>query len=299
MATSKSLKVVRWLAAASLLLLAGCGEAENEGCPPTAVPGTATAATQSYVWPGDDWEVSTPQAEGMDAARLEDVAAYCEEHGCRAVVIVRHGRIAWERYWGGWDENSTDNSWSMAKSITSALIGIAIAQGKIEGLDQTASDFIPEWRGNNRERITIGDLLSMTSGLTWTMTYDPLFGDTITMLGRDDEVAYALNRQIYREPGTDWYYSDGDAETFSRILKIATGMEAGQYAQQELFGPIGLKVDEWTTDKLGQGLRPLRLPLPPQRPLGQHAGGARAVGAGVNPAVAVAEPGLGRRQRQR
>jgi hypothetical protein len=74
MARSKSLKVVRWLAAASVLLFVGCGGGDNEGCPPTAAPVTPTADTQSYVWPGDDWEVSSPEAEGMDAARLEDVA---------------------------------------------------------------------------------------------------------------------------------------------------------------------------------------------------------------------------------
>ncbi len=187
MATSKSLKVVRWLAAASLLLLAGCREGDNEGCPATGVPGTPTAATQSYVWPGDDWEVSTPEAEGMDAARLEDVAAYCEQHGCQAVVVVRHGRIVWERYWGGWDKNSTDNSWSMAKSITSALVGIAIAEGKIKSVDQSAADFIPEWRGTDKEQITLRDLLSMRSGLLWDEDYEKP-SDVITMFGSDDDV---------------------------------------------------------------------------------------------------------------
>ncbi len=254
MAKSKHLTIAGWLAAASLLLLAGCGGGENEGCPPTAVPGTATAATQSYVWPGDDWEVSSPEAEGMDTARLENVAAYCEEHGCRAVVIVRHGRIAWERYWGGWDEDSTDNSWSMAKSITSALIGIAIAQGKIEGLDQSAADYIQEWRGTDREKITLRHLLSMTSGLSWSMIYDPPSGDTINMLKSDDAVGYAVGRPPYREPGSDWYYSDGDAQLPARIIKAATGMEAGQYAQQELFGPIGVEGATWRTDELGQTL---------------------------------------------
>jgi len=188
----------------------------------------------------------------MDAGRLEEVATYCQAHGCRAVVIVRHGRIAWERYWGGWNKDSTDNSWSMAKSVTSALVGIAIGEGKIESVDQSAADFIQEWRGTDREKITLRNLLSMTSGLSWTMMYAPPSGDTVQMLGSGDAVGYAVSRPLYREPGSDWYYSDGDAETFSRILKVATGMEAGEYAQQELFGPIGIKGATWQTDKLGQ-----------------------------------------------
>jgi CubicO group peptidase (beta-lactamase class C family) len=251
MAKSRHLTVAGWLAAASLLLLAGCSEGDNAGCPPTAVPGTPTAATQSYVWPGDDWEVSTPEAEGMDAARLEDVAAYCEEHGCRAVVIVRHGRIAWERYWGGWDKNSTDNSWSMAKSITSALVGITIAEGKIKSVDQSAADFIPEWRGTDKEQITLRDLLSMRSGLLWDEDYEKP-SDVITMFGSDDDVGYAVSRPLYRTPGSDWYYSSGDTEIVSRILKAATGMEAREYAERKLFGPIGMKGVDWAVDKAGQ-----------------------------------------------
>ena len=210
------------------------------------------AAVQNSVYPGADWEMSSAEAEGMDAAPLENIDAYCVEHGCRAVVVVRHGRIVWERYWGGWNETSTDNSWSMAKSVVSALVGIAIDEGLIEGLDQPAADFIPEWRGSAREKITIGQLLSMTSGLTWTMIYDPQSGDTAKMMDSADQVAYALNRQIYREPGTDWYYSDGDAESFSRIIKAATGMEAREYAQEKVFDPIGMKNADWMTDQRGQ-----------------------------------------------
>ena len=140
----------------------------------------------------------------------------------------------------------------MAKSVVSALVGIAIHDGKIKGLDEKATDFVPEWLGSQREKITIGNLLSMESGLTWTMTYSPPSGDTARMIGSDDQVAYALNRQVYREPGTDWYYSDGDAETFSRVIKAATGMEVGEYAKEKLFGPIGMENANWMTDSAGR-----------------------------------------------
>jgi CubicO group peptidase (beta-lactamase class C family) len=240
----------------ALCLAGGVVFACSGGNTPCAVPTAEPSATavENPVYPGTDWETSSPEAEGMDAARLENVDAYCVEHGCRAVVVLRHGRIVWERYWGGWNAVSKDNSWSMAKSVTSALVGIAIEEGKIKGLDQPAADFIPEWRGSAREKITVGQLLSMTSGLTWTMVYDPPSGDTAKMIASADQVAYALNRQVYREPGTDWYYSDGDAETFSRIIKAATGMEVGQYAQEKLFGPIGMKNADWMTDQHGQAM---------------------------------------------
>jgi CubicO group peptidase (beta-lactamase class C family) len=254
MSTWMKPKLVHWLVVACLLTLAGCtgGEECETSLTPLAAAETPTVAVEDVIWPGDDWEMSTPEAEGMNAAQLEDVAAYCEEHGCRAVVIIRHGRIVWERYWDGWDEDSTDISWSMAKSITSALVGIAIGEGKIESLDQSAADFIEEWRGTDREKITLRNLISMTSGLSWSMIYDPPSGDTVKMLGSDDRVGYAVAQPLYREPGSDWYYSDGDAESFSRILKAATGMEASEYAQQKLFGPIGIEGATWLTDEVGQ-----------------------------------------------
>ena len=132
---------------AALVLLTACssGSADTPCLTSTVEP--SPVAAENAVFPGADWETSSPEAEGMDAAPLDDVDAYCVEHKCRAVVVLRHGRIVWERYWGGWNESSTDNSWSMAKSVTSALVGIAIDEGKIKGLDQSAADFIPEWRG--------------------------------------------------------------------------------------------------------------------------------------------------------
>jgi CubicO group peptidase (beta-lactamase class C family) len=235
-----------------LFLFVGCNDGEEEA--PTPGAATSTPVAEAHVWPDDEWEVSDPETEGMDGVALEGVAEYCADHGCRAVVIVRHGRIVWERYWGDWDEDSTDNSWSMAKSITSALVGIAIGEGKISGLEQSAADFIPEWRGTDREKITLRHLITMTSGLSWSMMYDPPSGDTLDMLGSEDQSGYAVSRPLYREPGSDWYYSDGDAQSLSRVLKAATGMEAGEYAQQALFGPIGVESADWRTDAVGQSL---------------------------------------------
>ena len=256
------MRIQKWLAPflviVPILLLAACGSESNKppSCPTADCKASNSSPTAAVVdnpvFPGTDWEMSSPQAESMDSAKLEGVDAYCVMHKCGGVVIVRHGRIAWERYWGGWDASTTDNSWSMAKSVTSALVGIAISEGKIKSLDDSAADYISEWKGTNKATVTLRDLITMESGLTWSMIYQPPSGDTINMIGSPDEVGYALKRTLYREPGTDWYYADGDAETFSRILKVATGMEASQYAQAKLFGPIGMNVDQWGGDQLGQ-----------------------------------------------
>ena len=247
MSPCKKWRLIPFLFAASLVLLTSCGggsesKAPGEGQPPQQA--------RAAVWPGDDWEVSTPEGEGMDATRLEDVASYCEEHKCGAVVVTRHGRIVWERYWGGWDENSTDNSWSMAKSMTDAIVGIAISEGKIKSVDESAADFIPEWRGTRKEEITLRHLLSMTSGLLWNEDYYEE-SDMINMITSYDQTGYAISRPRFHDPGDDWYYSSGDTQLFSAIIRAATGMEAGQYAQEKLFGPIGMKGARWITDEAG------------------------------------------------
>jgi len=238
----------RWLALLVVffaLVVVACNDDDEN-----AVRGPSQPQAQAAVWPGIDWEVSPPEDQGMDAARLEDLTPYCDEHHCGAVVVTRHGRIVWEHYWPGWDETSTDNSWSMAKSMTDALVGIAMAEGEIESVDQSAADFIPEWRGTDREEITLRDLLSMTSGLLWNEDYFEK-SDVTTMITSDDQTGYAVGRPKLHDPGDDWYYSSGDTQLFSAIIKAATGMEAGQYAQEKLFGPIGIKGAWWDADNAG------------------------------------------------
>jgi len=242
----KKWTLIPLLFAASLLLV-GCGGGSQSKAPGEEQP---TQQAQAAVWPGDDWDMSTPEGEGMDVARLEDVASYCEQHKCGAVVVTRHGRIVWERYWGGWDEDSTDNSWSMAKSMTDALVGIAISEGKIKSVNESVADFIPEWRGTDKEEITLRNLLSMTSGLLWNEEYFEV-SEMITMLTSDDQTAYVISRPRFHDPGDDWYYSSGDTQLFSAVIKAATGMEAGQYAQEKLFGPIGMEGATWDTDTSG------------------------------------------------
>jgi CubicO group peptidase (beta-lactamase class C family) len=230
MSPCKKWRLIPFLFAASLVLLTSCGgesesKAPGEGQPPQQA--------RAAVWPGDDWEVSTPEGEGMDAMRLEDVASYCEVHKCGAVVVTRHGRIVWERYWGGWDENSTDNSWSMAKSMTDAIVGIAISEGKIKSVDESAADFIPEWRGTRKEEITLRNLLSMTSGLLWNEDYYEE-SDMINMITSYDQTGYAIsqllpdsNRQRCHGGKEECHTPTLFLERAGRALRLPTTWRAG------------------------------------------------------------------------
>jgi CubicO group peptidase (beta-lactamase class C family) len=235
-----------FLALALILALAACSGESNDAARPT----TTAVATEETVWPTGEWELSTPEEQGMDSARLEAVAEYVERADGGAVVVTRHGRLVWEDYWGGWDKDRSDISFSMAKSFTSALVGIAIDEGHIKSVDEPAADFVEEWRGTEKEKIALRHLLTLTSGLEWTEGYSGV-NDVTNMAGSEDQAAYVLARPLAVEPGTRVLYSTGDPEVFSRILLVATGMEAEDYAREKIFDVIGMPKATWLKDSKG------------------------------------------------
>lgn len=126
----------------------------------------------------------------------------------QAVVVVHGGVIVAEWYADGASEDSWAASWSMAKSFTSALIGIAIEDGLIPGVDEPMTTWFPEWEGAEREAITLRDVLQMSTGLDWVENYSPEAvndSDIIQMvLGEEDQLAYAASQPAANEPGSVW-----------------------------------------------------------------------------------------------
>lgn len=230
--------------ALSLLLGAGCG---SDGTGPSEFAGPGAAG----------WEVSAPADRGMDAVTLEEARRYAFDPGknTQGVVVVRNGVIVAEWYEEGRDPSSFASSWSVAKSFTGALIGIAIEDGLIEGLDVSMAEFLPSWRGTDKEAVRLRDVLSMASGLEWTENYSPAAGpsDIITMIvGELDHLAYVASRPLQVPPGTRFRYSSGDTMLLSGVLESVTGGAAAQYARERLFDPIGMAPVDWWSDASGQ-----------------------------------------------
>lgn len=240
------LSVWRAMALALLVVVAGCGD---DG---------SSAGSGDLVWPATEWRVDAPEAQGMDATLLDDAREYAFQDGknTQGVVVVRHGVIVGEWYEDGRDESSFATSWSVAKSFTSALIGIAIDEGLIESVDVSMAEFFPDWIGTEKEDITLRDVLSMASGLKWSESYDPddlTSSDIIQMiLLSEDHLAYAASRPLEFAPGTRWSYSSGDTMLLSGVLQAVTGGNAGSYAREKLFDPIGMSPVDWWTDAIGQ-----------------------------------------------
>jgi CubicO group peptidase (beta-lactamase class C family) len=211
-------------------------------------------------WPTEGWPegigVSRPALDLLDAM-FADVERYATTY---AVVIIRSGELVYERYenalpnWTGPDiEVGCDTpllSWSMAKSITHAAVGLLIGDGRLNIRDPAP---IASWSGDERASITLDDLLCMRDGLDFVEDYvaDPLSGDgrsdVIEMLfgpGSDDVAAYATSRPRLHPPGAVFNYSSGTSNIVSRVVGDTVGggeAEMRSFLDDRLFRPVGMR----------------------------------------------------------
>ena len=216
---------------AAALSLSGCSDGSSD-TPLDTGSTEASTAPDDRLWPVDGWAVRTPAEQGMDAATLEGARdyAFAEGKNTQGVVVIRDGALVAEWYADGKDETSWAASWSVAKSFTSALIGIAIEEGLIPGVDVAMSDYLPSWQDTDKDPITLEDVLQMASGLTWDESYSPqdlTRSDIIAMVaGESDQLEYAKGRTVGVEPGDRFNYSSGDTMLLSGVLEAATGQSA-------------------------------------------------------------------------
>lgn len=204
-------------------------------------------------YPGADWVVSTPLAEGLDAAALEVLRAQQLDDPdlfTQSLIVVKNGVIVGEWYGDGTDATTDSTSWSMGKSFASTLVGIAIDRGFVPSLDTPLATWFPTWVGGVNEAITLRALLEMRSGLPWDV---PGYGDFELAFVDGDQLAFSRDRVAVNAPGAIWHYSSGDSMLMSGVLASATGMDVTAFAEESLFGPIGMDV-RWWRDAAGNTL---------------------------------------------
>jgi len=159
-------------------------------------------------------------------------------------AIIKDGQLIHEEYWDNYSNSSLTNSFSMAKSITTLLLGKAIEQGYIKDLDQRITDFIPEFLRDSLGRLArIGDLSAMRSGFDWTEDYYSPFNVTTEAYYGNHIEKQLLKRHFSGRPGGHFRYLSANTQLLAIVLKRATGKDLAQYLSEEFWQPMGMEND--------------------------------------------------------
>lgn len=195
------------------------------------------------VWPTDVWQAADPVSLGMDADQLsglesEITANYGNMNG---IVIVKNGFLTYEKYFNGCGPDDAQHVASVTKTVLSVLVGMAVKAGLIRDVNQKVLDFFPEYTLDRdhpiKKEITLRHLLTMTAPYPFEDWQEPL--DKLCM--QPDWVEYTLQMLGENgEPGV-FKYSTAGAHLLSAILTRATGQSAREFANEVLFGPIGMR----------------------------------------------------------
>ena len=201
---------------------------------------------------GFAWPVASPEEVHMDADMLSrGLRRAAQVENLHSLLVVRHGKLAAEAYFSGYDSSVANCLKSASKSVLSALYGLAIEDGSIAGPEQPIAAHLPQYYSSDIDpklgRITIYNLLTMTAGQQWSDATN--LGP---MIASDDWVGYVAGRRFLAEPGKRWAYSTGLTHVASALLEEATGVSTRQYAQQKLFEPLGISVTRWDHDPHGR-----------------------------------------------
>lgn len=220
---------------------------EEEGAP-AADGAAATDRGSGHVL---DLAPDRPRTRGLDSATLAAALARADSlPRLRCLLVARHGETAVERCVDGHDASRPANIKSAAKSVLSALVGIAIEEGHLERVDQRVVPLLREKLDTvgdpRKERITLGHLLSMQSGLERTSGGN--YGAWVTS---GDWVADAIRRPMVAEPGSRMIYSTGNSHLLSAVLTQATGQSTLAYARSRLGQPLDITIPPWTVDPQG------------------------------------------------
>lgn len=198
------------------------------------------------------WEISTLQDEGFDVEIMQVGADWAETSpSLHSILIVRNDRIVFENYYNGSARQHSRDVASISKSVLSALVGIAIQDGYLEGVRTRVSETLPEYfqDGQHEDKLDLQlrHMLTMESGLHWVDDYL----DLPPIERERDRLEAILNLPMDHSPGTVWQYNTGLTHLMSGILARATGMNTCQFAFEHLFDPLGIDVDYWEKDPQG------------------------------------------------
>jgi CubicO group peptidase (beta-lactamase class C family) len=176
----------------------------------------------------------------------------------RGVLVLQDGKIRLERYVSPHRRTTRWNSFSVAKSITSTLVGAAMKDGSIRSLDDPVTRYISGLRGSAYDDVTVRQLLTMTSGVKWNEDYTDVNSDVARMYAQPPDPGFDMTvsyvRKLPREapPGTKWVYKTAETNLVGVLVADATGKQLADYLSEKIWRPYGMERDaEWMIDDVG------------------------------------------------
>jgi CubicO group peptidase (beta-lactamase class C family) len=195
--------------------------------------------------------------EGKPLALGQGVLArYMDEHHLAGVMVLQHGRVRLQRFAPGFGPAQRWESFSVAKSVTSTLLGIALQRGDIHSLDDTLGTYIPELRDSAYAKVTVQQLLTMTSGVHWNEDYADAKSDVAQMYmhpcvdGQAHILSYLKKQPRQWPAGTHWNYNTAETDLLGILVQRATHHSLAAYLSQTIWKPYGMAADAyWIKDE--------------------------------------------------
>jgi CubicO group peptidase (beta-lactamase class C family) len=218
------------------LVLGACSD-DGDGDGEATAPDRKEAPPTTGPPPIREWEEADPADVGLDAAPLEALGDSLGAKASDCMTVIKDGKLVTERYWNGTEPDTDREVFSVTKSVTSTLVGIAQDEGLLD-IDEPASKYLTEWQGTPSESVTIANLLSNDSGRFWSQSVD--YED---MIAATDKTAFSIGLTQQEPPGTAWMYNNSAIQTLEAVLERATGQPVADFAEERLFDPIGMTAE--------------------------------------------------------
>ncbi|PZU91405.1 MAG: serine hydrolase [Chryseobacterium sp.] len=182
-----------------------------------------------------------------------ELEKHLKENESVSFLVIQHGKILQEHYWDGYNKTTASNSFSMANTITTLLLGKAIDDERIQGLNQSFSDFYPDFSNNEfGKKLTLGNLASMEAGLDWEKEHSNPFSFDAEAYYGFSVADVVFRNQFKQNPAEKFEYQSGAMQLLGFAVGRAVGMPLSSYASVKLWKPLGMEQNaEWTTDDLG------------------------------------------------
>jgi len=216
-----------------------------------------TSSALADYWPTEGWRASTPEEQGMDSKTLADMLEWIQtkSYSIDSITIIRNEFIVTDAYFDPFSKEQKHIIHSCTKSIMSALIGIAIEKGHIKNIDQPIVDIFSDREISNlneyKKDITLENLLTMASGLQCRDSYLYKWVGLYEMQKSTDWTQYILDLPSVEPPGERFEYCNGVSYLLSAIIQKATNMRTLEFAQKNLFEPLGIIDVKWQTSPQG------------------------------------------------